>query len=137
MKDDKIKIIFGGIGLLLALILIIYLAVSVIPNTLIFLTKASGTNKVSIKNSILMGEKILASADGKDKCAVNVFVLDSSGKGIFGRQVQLSGLGDQSAITDASGKARFEVTSNEAQQYQLTASVGGVALGKTIKVTFR
>lgn len=137
MKDNKNKIIFGGIGLLVALGLVIYLAVSVIPNTLIFLTKASGSNKVSVNNSILIGEKILANADGKDKCVVMVFALDSKGKGVFGKQVKLSGLEDQNAITDDSGKARFELTSTEAKQYELTANVGGVALGKTIKVTFR
>ncbi len=138
MQDDKSKIVLGGIGLLMALILIIYLAVSVVPNTLVFLAKASSANaKVSIKNSLVMGEKVLAKADGKDKCVINVFALDNKGKGVFGRQVQLSGLDQMNAITDDSGKARFEMVSMEAKQYELIASVNGVQLTKKIKVTFR
>lgn len=137
MNGNKNKIIFGGIGLLVVLGLVIYLAVAVIPNTLILLTKASGSSKVSAKNSILIGEKILASADGKDKCKVYVFALDSKGKGVANKKVQLSGLDNQSGMTDASGKVSFEMTSNQAKQYELTASADGLTLGRTIKVTFR
>ena len=136
MKSNK-TILLGGIGVLVALGLIFYLAISVIPKTLILLTKASGSAKVSVSNSIIMGEKVLAAADGKDKCVVNVFALDSKGKGVSNRQVQLSGLIDQTVITDSVGKARFEMTSNEARQYELTAIVSGMTLGKKIKVTFR
>lgn len=137
MKDNKNKIIFGGVGLLVVLGLVIYLAVAVIPNTLILLTKASGSSNVSAKNSIIIGEKVLASADGKDSCIVFVFALDNKGKGVASRQIQLSGLGDKTAITDASGKAKFELTSDQAKQYELKASSGGLLLGKTLKVTFR
>ncbi len=137
MNGNKNKIIFSGIGLLLVLGLVIYLAVAVIPNTLILLTKASGSSKVSAKNSIVIGEKILAKADGKDKCVVNVFALDSKGKGVANKQIKLTGLGDQDAMTNDSGKAKFEMTSAQAKQYELTASVGGMVIGKIIKVTFK
>lgn len=129
--------IFGGVGLIVGVALIFYLAGFVVPKALVTLTKASGTNKVSIKNSILIGEKIMAKADGVEKCVVDVFVLDADGKGVTGKQVQLNGLGNLSKVSDDMGKARFEVTSTIAKQYELMATVNGQALGKTLTVTFR
>jgi hypothetical protein len=134
---NKNKLIFSGVGLLFGVILVFYLASFVVPKVLVSLTKASNTSKVSTKNSFLIGEKIMAEANGVEKCKVNVFVLDADSKGIQGRQVQLNGLGTLTAITNDLGKASFEMTSIVAKQYQLTASVNGVLLGKTVKVTFR
>jgi hypothetical protein len=116
---------------------VFYLATSVIPKALVTLTKASTVQKVSVKNSLLIGEKMLAKADGQEKCVVNVFVLDNDGKGIAGKSVQLSGLGELDGATDSLGKATFELTSVTAGQYGLTASVGGVTLNGTVTVTFR
>ena len=79
----------------------------------------------------------MATADGVDKCVVNVFITDADGKGISGKQVQLSGLGTLNAVTNASGKASFELVSTVAKQYDLTATVGGAQVGKTLTVTFR
>lgn len=137
MIVDKKNILYSGIGFLIAISAVIYLGTSVIPKALVTLTKASTVQKVSVKNSLIIGQKMLAKADGQDKCIVNVFVLDSEGKGIVGRSVQLSGLGSLDAVTDSLGKTTFELTSTTAQQYELTASVGGVLLNGTVTVTFR
>jgi hypothetical protein len=144
MIADKKNILYSGIGFLVAIAAVIYLGTSVIPKALVTLTKASTVQKVSIKNSLLIGQKMVAKADGQEKCVVNVFVLDSDGKGIAGKSVQLSGLGsakqnglELDAATDSLGKATFELTSTTAQQYELTASVGGVSLNGTVTVTFR
>ena len=137
MIADKKNILYSGIGFLVAIAIVIYLGTSVIPRALVTLTKASTVQKVSVKNSLLIGEKMSAKADGQEKCIVNVFVLDDSGKGIVGRSVQLSGLGELDGATDSLGKATFELTSTTAQQYELTASVGGMPLGGTVTVTFR
>ncbi|MDD4382857.1 MAG: Ig-like domain-containing protein [Candidatus Shapirobacteria bacterium] len=137
MIADKKNILYSGIGFLVAMAAVVYLGTSVIPKALVTLTKASTVRKVSIKNSLLIGQKMMAKADGHEKCIVNVFVLDSDGKGIVGRSVQLSGLGELDGATDSLGKATFELTSNTAQQYELTAQVGGVPLNGTVTVTFR
>jgi hypothetical protein len=137
MIVNEKNILYSGIGFLVAMAVVIYLGTSVIPKVLVTLTKASTVQKVSIKNSLLIGQKMLAKADGQEKCVVNVFVLDSDGKGIAGRSVQLSGLGELDAATDSLGKATFELTSTTAKQYELTASVGGVQLNGTVTVTFR
>jgi hypothetical protein len=137
MKDKKTKIIIIAVALVVGVALTFYLASSVVPKVLTTLTKATGSAKVSIKNSFIIGETILAKADGKEKCVVNVFVLDASGKGILGKQVQLSGFDNLTAITDAQGKATFEMVSSVAGSYELRASVNGVALTKSLKVVFK
>lgn len=134
---NKNKIIFGGVGFLISLAFVFYLGSFVVPKVLVTLTKATGVSKVSLSKSFVLGEKIMAKADGVDKCVVNVFVLDADGMGIAGKQVQLSGLESQVSVTDNTGKATFELTSTMAKQYELAASIGGASLGKTMKVTFR
>lgn len=134
---NKNKMIFGGVGLLVGVVLVFYLASFVIPRALVTLTKASGTAKVSIKNSLIIGERIMAKADGLEKCVVDVFVVDADGKGVAGKQVQLIGLGNLSKTSDDMGKANFELTSDVANQYDLTANISGAMLGKTVTVTFR
>lgn len=79
---------------------------------------------------------MLARADGEDKCVVDVFVIDTQGKGIKGKTVQMKGLGALSATTDDAGKAVFELKTDEIGQYDLTASVNGLTVAKMVKVIF-
>lgn len=102
------------------------------------LTKAAPSTKVSLGNSYFIGGKILAVADGKDACVVNVFVMDGTGKGIRGKGVELSGIGEpQIEMSGADGKATFEVKSIKEGQFTLEASIEGAPLPRTVKVTFR
>ena len=137
MKDYKNKIIFGGVGFLLAVVFVFYLASFVIPKVLTTSSRANTAAKVSIKDSFIIGERIMVKADGKEECVVDVFAIDADGKGVAGKQVQLDGLGSQTGITDNLGKATFKLSSSVPKQYELTASVNGAALGKTLTVTFR
>jgi len=117
---------------------VVFLATSVIPKVLVTMTKAAPTMKVSLSDSYLIGSKILARADGKDNCLVNVFVLDDTGKGIKGRQVSLSGMGNEElVISGEDGKAEFKMVSEKEGQFVLEASIDGIPLQKTMKVTFR
>lgn len=120
--------------------LVIFLASNVVPKALVTMTKASSAGAVSINNSYLIGEKILAEADGKDKCKVNVFLTDNDGKAVQGKSVGLTGANNiepSTKATDATGKASFEISSTEEGQFTLSASVGGVALSKKVTITFR
>jgi hypothetical protein len=139
MKINKKQYLM--VGLIVAAIAIIYVLASlVVPRVLVTLTKASPAYKVSVSNSRIIGEKILAVADGKDKGIVNVFVLDTSDKGVPGRQVALTGMGSifpTVAITDNEGKASFSMVSAEEKQYEITATVDGIQLPGVVKVTFR
>lgn len=131
------KVLFSAIGIVIGLVVLFFLGTSVIPKTLNTLVKADTIQTVSAKDSLLVGQKMMAKADGQEKCVVNVFVLDKTGKGIKSKLVQLSGLGELESVTDADGKALFELTSTEARQYELSAQVGGVVLNGTVTVTFR
>jgi hypothetical protein len=122
------------------MLLTVALATQVVPNVLVTLTKAAPASKISIPESRVLGEKILAKADGIDKCVVNVFLMDADGKGVAGKKIELSGSKGIKVIkdtTDSDGKASFAVTSKEEGQFTLTASVGGSMLAKGVVVTFR
>ena len=127
-----------GVGIVSA-IFVLYMAVQVIPKIFVLWTKAAPATKVSLNNSYLIGADILARADGKDECEVNVFVLDKNSKGVKGTTVVLRGLGseEKESMSDISGKANFKLTSTTEGQYTLEALVGGSPLEKQIKVTFR
>ncbi|MPN52871.1 hypothetical protein SDC9_200534 [bioreactor metagenome] len=104
------------------------------------LTKASGSGSVSVSNSYLLGQKILAKADGKDKCLVVVFLLDKNGRGVAGKSVELegmSGIGKVNDISDEKGQIIFEMASATEGQFRLTANYSGADLPQTVTVTFR
>lgn len=139
MKAIKKQYLVIGL-IVVALGIIFFLASYVVPRVFVSLTKAAPVNKVSLSNSRVLGETILARADGKDACVVNVFIMDASGKGIPGRQVALSGMDNitpLSAVTDNSGRARFSMVSTAENQYEISANVDGVQMPMTVKVTFR
>lgn len=124
---------------ILGLVFLGFMAVKVVPSVFVTWTKAAPSTKVSLENSYLIGGNILARADGIDKCVVNVFVLDSNGKGVRGVSVALDGMegGRIESESDLNGKAVFNVVSDKEGQFVLNAVVGGVPLEKSLKVTFR
>ena len=125
--------VFGLVG-------IFFLAWWVVPRVMVTLTKAAPAKQMSVANSYLIGEKILAMADGKDKCRVNVFVLDADGKGVPSKEVMVEGLPggkNVTEVTDKEGKAVVEFVSTEEKQFQISARVDGVSLSRTLTVTFR
>lgn len=128
-----------GIFLVIAgLSFTLFMAITVVPKIFVSLTKAAPATKVSISDSYLLGGDILAKADGVDKSIVNVYVLDKNNKGVRGIQVSLGGMGQEmEGLSGADGRAVFELTSTTEGIFELTASVGGVPLDKTLKVTFR
>jgi len=135
---SKNKMLLSALLGIIGVIFVYFMAQSVVPKVLVTFTKAAPASKVSLSSSYLLGGRILAKADGIDKCTVNVFVLDASSKGVSGKLVVLSGMKeDIEVVSDMDGKAQFEITSDSEGQYELSASVDGVALGKSLKVTFR
>lgn len=126
-------------GAFLIIVFILYLATSVLPKTLVVLTRASFSEKVVTSNSYLIGEKILAKADGEDSCVVSVFLLDKNSKAVKGKNVELVGIENvtPSGVSDNDGKITFKLTSVEEKQYRINANYSGQQLPQTIVVTFR
>lgn len=137
-KGVKTAFVFGG--LTLGIVLVLFLSISVVPRALVVLTKASSSGKVVVGNSYILGQKILAKADGKDECIVNVFLLDKNGRGVAGKTAEIKGIDGITKISDLSdkmGKQSFEVVSSVGGQFKLKATVDGVELPQTVTVTFR
>jgi hypothetical protein len=140
MADNRIKTVLIVVMALVAMGGVYYLANSVIPKALVTLTKAAPATKVSIKDSQILGARILCKADGKDKCKINVFVLDEAGKGVQGKKVELEGMETIVAVnkvSDTEGKVAFEMVSEKPGQYEINGSIEGVPMTRGVKVTFR
>ena len=135
------KSMYIKIGMAVFAIGFIYAMASfVVPKALVTMTKAAPAKIISLADSKIIGEKILARADGKDNCIVNVYILDKSGKGVPNKEVVLegvTGIVPESVVTDNEGKAKFTVASTQEGTFKLVAVVGGSPLSKEIKVTFR
>lgn len=137
-KDMKPFFILGGI--FLAAVLVLFLSITVIPKALVSLTRASGSGSVSVSSSYVLGQKILAKADGEDKCYVVVFLLDKNGRGVAGKSAELEGMSGITKLNDLSdekGQITFEMASATEGQFKLTANYSGVDLPQTVTVTFR
>ncbi|MEI8068056.1 MAG: Ig-like domain-containing protein [Candidatus Shapirobacteria bacterium] len=140
MKNINKKTLIIVLIVILGMGLVVYLATSVVPKALVTMSKASGYGKLSLTNSYILGEKILANSDGKDSCVINVFMLDTNNKGVPKTTVRMIGMDTiepMSTVSDNNGKATFKVTSTKEGRFVLTAIVNGSELTKKINVTFR
>lgn len=137
-EKNKSLIVAGSVTFLV-IVFILFLATSVIPKTLVTLSRASFSEKVVASNSYLIGEKILAKADDKDSCIVSVFLLDKNSKAVKGKNVELTGMDNiaPSGMSNDDGRITFNLTSAVEGQYRINANYSGQPLPQTIVVTFR
>ncbi|MDD4027380.1 MAG: Ig-like domain-containing protein [Candidatus Shapirobacteria bacterium] len=133
------KAILTMFGVFSAIVFILYLTTTVLPKTLVLMSRASFSDKVSVSSSFMVGEKILAKADGKDDCVISVYLLDKNDKAVSGKNVELTGMDNipLSTPSDGNGKITFKLTSSEEKQFKINASYGGQQFPQTIVVTFR
>lgn len=134
-----IKKIFFIILLLLGTILTVYL----ISQTTIFSGKAANNSShlPSKENSYLFASPLQAKADGLEKIRITVFLLDSDGIGVSQQKVSLNTSSDiqiesLQSITDDTGKAIFNLSSNRAGKYSLSASTLTLSLTQKINLLF-
>lgn len=152
--DSKTQAKANSKGLLRAFLILVsvigllLLAKYVVPQALVYLTRATRSAEISLANSYVFGSPMRVAADGQSKIRVNVFLLSDQGLGVPDRQVSLAvqpktaGVGGNAqiktirAITDKFGQAVFEVVSSFAGQFLVTASVEGIELPQKITLTF-
>lgn len=132
-----------------SIIVLFWLASSILPKALVYLTKAANqSGQFSLANSYIFGSPLVAEGNGGEKIRVSTFLLDAKGRGVPDEQISLnvvpkSGSTGQPQIneiqsaTDEFGKAVFEVTSTFIGQFVVSASVGGLELPQTVTLTFR
>lgn len=146
-KLDKNKLVSIA-GAVLALVVLFGLANYVVPDLLVYMTKAGQGGKFSAANSYLFASPLIAKADNEQKVQVNVFLLDKEGHGVAGQNVVLnitpkavsSGVPEIFEIrpvSDSNGQAIFELTSLASGNFEITANVGGVMIPQMVVVTFR
>ena len=138
----KIKSVWSvRVGLVLVALVAMYvLASKVIPNVLVTVTKAGVGTRVSFADSYVIGERLLAKADGEDKCKVNVFLMDEHGRSVPGRSVVLTGMSgiiETQGMSNKNGQVAYEMVSDKEGQFGLKATVEGVEIPQTVTVTFR
>lgn len=98
-------------------------------------------NVVSISNSYLFASPIRAKASG-DLIRITVFLLDDEGNGIFDKKVSLRAvegnieIKEVQSLTDETGKAVFDVTSNTVGVYTIEAFNENLVLPQKVKVTY-
>jgi len=99
------------------------------------------TGKVEITNSYMFASPLKAKADGLERIRMTVFVLDSQGRGVTGKQVIL---GNQEYLkieaiqerTDETGKAVFDIISSKVGLFIIEASVDSKALPQKVSIIF-
>ena len=99
------------------------------------------TSLVSISNSYVFASPIRAKASG-DLIRITIFLLDDEGNGIFDKKVNLKvGEGnieikEVQSLTDETGKAVFDITSDTVGLYTIEAFTNELVLPQKVKVTF-
>ncbi|OGM12056.1 hypothetical protein A2W13_00035 [Candidatus Woesebacteria bacterium RBG_16_36_11] len=99
------------------------------------------TGNVELTNSYMFASPLTAKADGLERIRMTVFVLDSQGRGVTGKEVIL---GNQDFLkiesiqgkTDETGKAVFDITSNKVGLFIIEASIDNKALPQKVSIIF-
>jgi len=123
----------------LALVISLYLVLQ----TTVFVKKASIGNQSSVvlENSYLFASPLQAKADGKEKMRLTIFILDGRGLGVQNQTIRLSTSSkitviEVQSITDESGKAIFDLTSETAGQFNISAITTSGTIPQQVKVVF-
>ncbi len=138
------------IPLVLALILILFLLLSLIFGVLYFRERTTFfgqatvpiVGEVSTENSYIFASPLSAQVETKEKIRLTIFVLDSQGRGVNGETVSL---GQDARLettpiqptTDSLGRAIFDISSASQGEYFIEARVGNKILPQRVKLSFR
>lgn len=141
MQRQKI-FLSGGI---VVSILMILTAATITANRTSETGRASGRGEVvsvSKENSYVFASPISALSDGTSLIRVTVFLLNNEGLGVVGQVVKLQSshtitITDIQPITDAFGRALFDVSSTNPGTYTIAADIAGVVLPQTVSIAFR
>lgn len=96
---------------------------------------------VSFENSYLFASPLRASV-GAERIRITAYILDGQGIGISGKEVVLVGSVSSihiypiSPVTDASGRATFDVSGDSVGNFVIEASVGGKKLNQNVSISF-
>ncbi len=133
------KYLFIIAFLSLALIASLYL----VARTTIFVKKASTGNQstVVLENSYVFTSPLQAKADGKEKMRLTIFILDGRGIGVVNQNITVKTSSKVTILeiqstTDETGKAVFDLTSETAGQFNVSAVTPIGTVPQQVKVMF-
>lgn len=105
-----------------------------------FTRAANITSRPSAQTSLIFAWPLTVKADGQSKSEVTVFVRDSDGRGLAEKPINLTAsignIDTPRAITDATGKAVFNITSTTTGVAKIEALVDNVNLQRSLTVKF-
>lgn len=135
----KKLILFSLVGLVA---LILFSAVFWFGEVRFMGTKASVTQaSFSVDNSYLFVSPLKAKANSQEKIRVTVFILNSQGLGVLGKQVSLGSdpslvFDNIQGLTDQFGKAVFDVSATKGGEYYLQVIVDSSTLKQQAHLSF-
>lgn len=130
------------------LLIIIFLSVALVASlflvlrTTVFVKKANNNvQTIALENSYVFVSPLQAKADNKEKMRLTVFVLDGRGLGVSNQKVSLStsqkiSITEVQKITDESGKAVFDLSSNIAGRFDVSTKTETGTIPQQVKVVF-
>jgi hypothetical protein len=96
---------------------------------------------ISLDNSYLFASPLKAAVN-VEKIRITAYILDGQGMGVAGKKVILGNLAPSltvspiSDVTDAYGRATFDVLSSQAGSFTIEGSIDGKSLPQKVTVTF-
>ena len=131
-----------GLSTLFIIALLVFTGYVFFSGSFNVLTRASVENITpSEQNSLIFAWPLSLAADGKSTSEVTVFVRNTDGKGLEGKQVTVTtSVGSfqaGSAVTDTDGKALFNVSSQSPGVAEINAMVDNKKLLRKITVEFK
>lgn len=137
------KIIIASIIFISILLVSIVLTVYFVRDRLIFSPSAKyqGDSQVSLDNSYVFASPIRAKAGG-DLVRITIFILDEGGRAVSDKEVVLGNneggleIKQTQSLTDETGKAFFDVSSNIPGTYYIQSTVEGLVIPQKVKIVF-
>jgi len=98
--------------------------------------------EISLENSYVFASPLMARAGSQEKIRVTVFILDTEGRGAYGKPVFLGQderleITSVQPVTDNLGRAIFDVAAATPAEYFIEARVDNRVLPQRVKVSFR
>jgi len=128
--------------IIFVLILVLFSAFFWLYEAKYFVGRASvSSQSFSVDNSYVFITPLQAKANNSEKIRLTVFVLNSQGLGVMGKNVipgTDSNLSQEAiqAVTDSLGKAVFDISSAKTGEYYLEIKVGDTVLPQKAHLSF-
>ena len=114
----------------------------VFKDRITYIGKAGGGETYALENSYLFGSPLSASAGGEEKIRIFAFLLNSQGKGVPDKKVEVKSdpllmIVPVQEVTDNLGQAIFEAASGTPGRFGVSAAIDGRLFPQSLTLTFR